>query len=98
MPTKNIRRETTLGRDPTTNRFWLKFPTFQVNDLLQFPAKLNARKEDNSSSRTMSTRPAFYSQSDAANYIKLPPLNVNLSYQTNFTAVFVLMNRDWDID
>ena len=29
-------------RSPTTNRFWLKFPTFQSNDLLQFPAKLNA--------------------------------------------------------
>jgi hypothetical protein len=65
-----------------------------MNDLLQFPANLNARKEDNSSSRTMSTRPAFYSQSDAANYIKFPPLNVNLSHQTNFTAVFVLTNRD----
>jgi hypothetical protein len=65
-----------------------------MNDLLQFPANLNARKEESSSSRTMSTRPAFHSQSDAANYIKFPPLDANLSYQTDFTAVFVLTNRD----
>ena len=78
---QNTRREAMRMHNPTTNRFALKVPKFRSNDLLQLPAKSNARVAFTASA---ATRPL-------PNYVILsertPPSRKNVSNYTTLPYI-----------